>query len=306
MKKLFALTFVVVSASLALLSAQQAPQVWTGRISDSMCGASHQTKAAAGSLTERECMFECIKALAKYVLVDPNNQVIPIANQDLAGLPLYAGRLVRLTGDMKGDGLAVSKIEAIPPHLHIGHVMTNWRDTPGNVGFLIAAVADAKIAAIHAKLAATTPDKLDQMKLHAGHVLNALDPSIEPRGPGSGYGVKKAAAGAQQHLDFAAKAEGASANVKLHATHVAASLGDAIQWTDQAIATAQKIRMAASAAEAAPLAQELVTLTTQIVDGADANQDGQIGWQTGEGGLTQAQTHMGLMMKGEGLENMPR
>ena len=306
MKKLFALTFVVVSAGLASLPAQQAPQVFTGRISDRMCGASHQAKATAASLTERECLFECIKALARYVIVDENNKVIPIVNQDLSGLPLYAGRLVRLTAEMKGDGLAVSKIEAIPPHLHIGHVMTNWRDTPGNVGFLTAAIVDAKTAAIHAKLAATAPDNLDQMKLHAGHVLHALDPSVETKGPGSGYGVKKAAAGAQQHLDFAAKAEGASANVKLHATHVAASLGDAIQWTDQAIATAQKIRASTSAAEAAPFARELVTLTAQISDGVDADKDGQIGWQTGEGGLAQAKTHMDLMMKGEGLENTPR
>jgi hypothetical protein len=33
----------------------------------------------------------------------------------------------------------------------------------------------------------------------------------------------------------------------------------------------------------------------------DANKDGSIGWQTGEGGLAQAQTHMGLMMKAEGM-----
>ena len=56
----------------------------------------------------------------------------------------------------------------------------------------------------------------------------------EPKGPGSGYGVRKAAAGALQHLDFAAKAEGASANVKTHAVHVSASLTDAIQWTADA------------------------------------------------------------------------
>src|SRR5712691_500420 len=184
MKKLFALTFVVVSASLASLPAQQAPQIFTGRISDSTCGASHQGKTAGGDLTDRECVAECIKALAKYVLVDQNNKVTLIANQDLPGLPFYAGRLVRLTAEMKGDGLAVSKIEAIPPHLHIGHVMMNWRDTPGNVGFLTAAIVDARTAGIHAKLAATAPDNLDQMKLHAGHVLHALDPSIETKGPG--------------------------------------------------------------------------------------------------------------------------
>jgi hypothetical protein len=172
------------------------------------------------------------------------------------------------------------------------------------VGFLIAAVTDAKVAVVHAKLAGMDPNSLEGMKLHAGHVLHALDPSIEPKGPASGYGVKRAAAGALQHLDFAAKAEGASASVKTHATHVTASLGDAIQWTDRAIATAEKIRAATSAADAAAFVKDL--MTTQIVDGADANNDRQIGWQTGEGGLTQAHAHMALMMKGEGLENAPR
>ena len=36
-------------------------------------------------------------------------------------------------------------------------------------------------------------------------------------------------------------------------------------------------------------------------NGMDANKDGSIGWQTGEGGLAQAQAHMDLMVKGEGL-----
>src|SRR5207245_8024853 len=130
----------------------------------------------------------------------------------------------------------------------------NWRDTPGGVGFLIAAITDARVAVVHARLAGMDPGSLlDDMKLHAGHVLNALDPGIEPRGPASGYGVKKAVSGALQHLDFAASAEGASANVKTHATHVTASLGDSIQWTDQAIAAVEKIRAAPSAADAAPL-----------------------------------------------------
>ena len=33
----------------------------------------------------------------------------------------------------------------------------------------------------------------------------------------------------------------------------------------------------------------------------DANKNGSTGWQTGEGGLAQAQTHMDLMVRGDGL-----
>ena len=188
-----------------------------------------------------------------------------------------------------------------PAHIHIGHVMTMWTDTPNTQGFLPVAVADAKVAATHAELMQTSLDNLDVMKLHAGHVLHALDPTLESKGPGSGYGVKRAAAGALQHIQLAAKSEGASQNVQTHAGHVSASLSDVIAWTDQAIATAQKIRAATSASEAAALVTEVIAQTNSIANGMDANKDGSIGWQTGEGGLAQAQTHMDLMVKGEGL-----
>ena len=104
--------------------------------------------------------------------------------------------------------------------------MTMWKDTPATQGFLPAAIADAKVAATHAGYMQKSPDNLDSLKLHAGHVINALDPSIEMKGPGSGYGVKRAAAGASQHAQLAAKSEGASKGVQTHAGHVTASLAD--------------------------------------------------------------------------------
>ena len=188
-----------------------------------------------------------------------------------------------------------------PSHNHIGHVMTMWKDTPNTQGFLPVAVADAKVAATHAGLMQKSPDNLDLMKLHAGHVLHALDPTLEAKGPGSGYGVKQAAAGALQHIQLAAKSEGASKGVQTHAGHVSASLTDVTQWTDEAIATAQKIRAATSASEATAFVTELAAQTNSIANGTDTNKDGSISWQTGEGGLAQAQTHMDLMVKAEGL-----
>ncbi|PYS17820.1 MAG: hypothetical protein DMG11_34320, partial [Acidobacteria bacterium] len=258
---------------------RQTQQVFSGRLSDSMCGASHQMKAAAGKVSERECLFECIKALAQYVLVDDKQQVIAIANQDLGGLPLYAGRPVRITGELKDGAIVATKIEAIPAHLHLGHVMTNWRDTPANVGFLIAAISDGRVAAVHADLAAKSADDLEAMKLHAGHVLNALDSSVEPKGPGSGYGVRKAATGALQHLEFAVQAEGVTANIKTHAAQVSASLNNVLQWTDQAVNLAQKIRTATTAAQAAAMVNDLTALTKNI----------------SERGLQQAKTEMDLI-----------
>ena len=205
------------------------------------------------------------------------------------------------TGTLAGQEKPAPAAPANPSHNHIGHVMTMWKDTPGTQGFLPVAIADAKVAATHAGYMQKAPDNLDSMKLHAGHVLNALDPSIEMKGPGSGYGVKRAAAGASNHVQLAAKSEGASKGVQTHAGHVTASLANVTEWTDAAIATAQKIRAATSASEAAPLVAELIAQTNNISNGVDADKNGSIGWQTGEGGLAAANQHMMLMMKGEGL-----
>jgi hypothetical protein len=286
MKAIVHRILVIACATTIPAAAQQA---FTGRLSDSLCGASHQPKAAAAGLTDRQCLLACIKALAKYAIVDRNNEVVLIANQDAMGLPLYAARPVKLTGERKGDSVVVTKVEAIPAHLHIGHVMTNWRDTPGARGFLPVAIDEARVAVLHARLAAKA-SSLDDIKLHADHVLNALDPTVEPKGPGAGYGLKQATVGALQHLDFAAKAEGATAVITTQAALASSSLSDVLHWADEAIAAAQRIRAATDGAAAGGSAADLAALTGRISDE----------------GLQRAQTAIGLLLKAEGLLGAPR
>ena len=275
---------VLVVLGFALDGDLTAQQTFSGVISDSMCGASHQQMAQAGNMSDRECAFHCLSRLATYVLVDDQKNVIPIANQDFAGLPLRLARPVRVTGAMTDKGLVIARIELPLVHAHIGHVMTAWRDTPGAVGLLTVALSDARVAAAHALLTSQSTSSLDDMKLHAGHVLQGLDPALEPKGPASGYGVKKAASGALQHVGFAAGVEGASAVVKAQATAASARLTDALAAIDQAIATAQKIQSATSASDAASSTTALVSLITRL--------DEQ---------LQQAQQAMRVMMKAEGL-----
>ena len=187
-------------------------------------------------------------------------------------------------------------------HTHIGHVADGWRDTPDGQGFLPTAVAEAKIAAQHAGLAAADPANLDSMKRHTGHVLHAVDPSAVDGGPGLGYGVKQAAEGAAKHIEAAASSDGASQAVTTHATHVATSATNTVARADEIVALAGRIQAATSADAAAPLVAELNTLAMQLVDGNDANGDGNVGWQEGEGGLAQAERHLGLMKAAEGLD----
>jgi len=170
-----AVSAVLLTGAAVSVAAQQA---FTGRISDSACGASHAAKASSASHSDRQCLLACINALAKYVLVDESGRVLAIANQDAIGLPLYAGRPVKIAGERSGDAITISKVEAIAAHLHLGHVMTNWRDTPGGRGFLPVALDQARAAGLHAGLAVKGAT-LDDIKAQAREVLQALDPTVE-------------------------------------------------------------------------------------------------------------------------------
>lgn len=261
----------------------QTPQTWSGVLSENKCGASHQAVAASLNMTDRECAFHCLKGLATFVVVDDQKNVIPIANQDFAGIPYRLARPVRVIGVLTDKGIVVSRIEPPLVHAHIGHVMTAWRDTPGQVGLLTIAQSDQRIAAAHVLLLSQSTS-LDDMKLHARHVLHALEPTLETAGPASGYGAKKAAAGAMQHVGFTAAVENASATVKSHASTVNAKLADTIAAIDRAIAVAQTIRASSAASDAATSARELQSLVQDIGVG-----------------LQEAEQEMRAIMKAEGL-----
>jgi hypothetical protein len=196
---------------------------------------------------------------------------------------------------------AVLKVPAGEVGVHIGHVVNSFAGVPDEKSLLSIAEKEAGTAAQHAALGARNATNLDQMKLHAGHVLNALDPALQPMGPGAGYGLKKAAAGIAQHIELAAKATGASQNVIVHANHIATSAKNTSKRVDEAIALCKKIQASTSASDAAELMNQLVSVTSQFQSGADANNDGRVGWQEGEGGLQQAEEHVKLMLAGEGL-----
>ena len=85
---------------------------WTGEISDSACGASHAKMLAEHGKdlkTNRDCTLACIKGGSKYVLVS-EGKVYQISNQSYGDLQKNAGLNVKVTGDMKGDTITVTKI----------------------------------------------------------------------------------------------------------------------------------------------------------------------------------------------------
>ena len=184
---------------------------------------------------------------------------------------------------------------AMPANPHVGHVTTSFNGTPGTQGLLPVAMAEARVVVQHAGLLAQSTGNLDAMKQHATHVLHALDPVADSRGPGAGYGLKKAVAGLLTHIELAAKADGAPATVTTHSAHIATSARNTAARTDQLIALIKQIQSTSSPADAAKFAAQLQALASQLIAGADANGDGRITWEAGEGGLQQVEQHVGLM-----------
>jgi hypothetical protein len=78
---------------------------WTGTVSDSHCGVKHAeaSDAAAG------CVASCVKGGAKYVLVS-GGKVYQLDAQDKFGD--FAGKSVKVTGEMSGDSITVASVEA--------------------------------------------------------------------------------------------------------------------------------------------------------------------------------------------------
>jgi hypothetical protein len=104
---------IVVAAALLTITAmpRAAEQTWTGKISDSACGAKHEEAAEGqGVMADRECTQACVRGGSKYVLV-VDGKPIQIANQDFKDLATHAGHAVKLTGELKGAAIVVSKIE---------------------------------------------------------------------------------------------------------------------------------------------------------------------------------------------------
>jgi hypothetical protein len=226
-----------------------------------------------------------------------------VISSDTAARRTFDGIVAKMTGvPTPGQVANANKtvpVPAGPVGVHIGHVVNGFKDTPNGQALLTVAMTEARTAAQHATLAARNTSDLNYMKTHAGHVLNALDPTIEPKGPGLGYGLKRAATGVATHIELAAKAEGASPNVILHAKHVATAANNVVARCDQLIGIAKQIQAATDATAAAALVSQMISLSQQLIAGVDTNGDGRITWE--EGGLQQAQEHVTLMLAGEHL-----
>jgi hypothetical protein len=110
-----AVSVVGVMSVVALLSGatlRAAEQKWVGEISDSACNNKHESGAEnVPTPPAKQCTLDCVRGGSKFVLLS-GDKVYQIANQNFADLKVRAGEKVSVTGELKGDAITISKMEA--------------------------------------------------------------------------------------------------------------------------------------------------------------------------------------------------
>ena len=149
-------------------------------------------------------------------------------------------------------------------HVHVGHAVTAWPDTPGQRSLFDVSLADAAVAAEHAVYAVDGARDLAAVRLHLGHVLHAVDPAREPSGPGSGYGLARAIEACADHLGFAQEVRDASANLKAGLPAVIGTLQPLGREARAIAALAAEGRQSTDPAAAVAYAQEARQRTARL------------------------------------------
>jgi hypothetical protein len=184
---------------------------------------------------------------------------------------------------------------------HFNHVATGFTGAPGGKGLVVTTAIEVNTAMMYANFAAGNPTSLDAMKSNVRNVLHALAPEQGAKGPGLGFGVKRAADAVVTHIELAVKSPGASETLR--------KLGPAVAQAGRAVAAraqemtdlGKRVLAAQTATQAAPLVEQLRALALQLDLGRDANGNGQIEVNAVEPGMNQLEAQVYSIFEGDRL-----
>lgn len=170
-----------------------------------------------------------------------------------------------------GCSTVVRKDAPTISHVHIGHSLTGWHDTPNKLGLLVTAEQEATIAAANADLLIEAARKGDlagtkKFLTNLGHVL---DPETYPEGNGKGYGLRKAANGAISHLKFAADSPDASSNALRSIARTAILANSAVEKCDELLLLVEEALTIDEVEILAELGPDIRTLAYDIAGGTE-------------------------------------
>jgi hypothetical protein len=189
---------------------------------------------------------------------------------------------------------------------HFNHVATAFNGAPGGRGLVVTTAMEVNTAMLYANFAAGNPTNLDAMKTNVRNVLHALVPEQGVKGPGLGFGVKRAAEAVVTHIELAMKSPGASVILGKLGPHVAQS-GRAVAARAQEMAgITERVLAAQTAAQAAPLVGQLRALALQLDLGRDVNGNGQVEMNAVEPGMNQLEAQVYSILEADELPRVVR
>ena len=184
---------------------------------------------------------------------------------------------------------------------HFNHVATGFTGAPGGRGLVVTTAMEVNTAMLYANFAAGNPTNLDAMKTHVRNVLHALAPEQGAKGAGLGFGARRAAEAVVMHIELAVKSPGASETLRKLGPDVAQA-GRAVAARAQEMADLAKSVLAAqTAAQAAPLVEQLRALALQLDLGKDVNGNGQVDINAIEPGMNQLEAQVYSIFEGDQL-----
>jgi hypothetical protein len=114
--------------------------------------------------------------------------------------------------------------------------------------------------------------------------------------PGDGYGLlgqvdQGYAAQTISHVQFAAQSADATQNIQTHSEHIIVCVNNITGWSEQILELAIRLQDMPFGAEMEPLVAEVLSLSNNMLYGADTNGNGLIEPVIGEGGADTAYEH---------------
>jgi hypothetical protein len=102
---------LIATSILVAAPAFAAEQSWTGKIGDSACNTKHESGVEnVPAPPDKECTLNCVRGGSAFVLLS-QGKIYQIANQKDPALTTFAGDAVKVTGEIKGNVITVTKIE---------------------------------------------------------------------------------------------------------------------------------------------------------------------------------------------------
>lgn len=157
-------------------------------------------------------------------------------------------------------------------HVHIGHAITAWNETPGRQGLLVVAELAAVTADTNSQLMlkSARDGDVDRAKQFLRQIAIAIDPqTYDPNGQDNGFGVRRGTAEAMTHLKLSAGVLDATSNVRRTVSQTNVYAQDILDRADELTTYLDVGLQSNDAVELEIIAEEVALLVRAIAGGPE-------------------------------------